>query len=54
MTHSLILYIQGRPKTLAVYKQKTNLYTNGKHKGQGKALCTLDDVLRETSAVLSS
>jgi hypothetical protein len=54
MTYSLILYIQGRPKTLAVYKQETNLYTNGRHKGQGKALCTLNDVLRETSTVLFS
>ena len=53
-TYGLILYVQGRPKTTTAYKQETNLYTDGRHKGKGKELRTLDNVFKETSTVFLS
>jgi hypothetical protein len=54
MTHSLILYVQSRPKTTTTYKQETNLYTDSRHKGKGKELRILDNVFKETSIVFLS
>jgi len=42
-----LLQVRNRQEALPAYKQKSDLYPNGRHKQKGKALCMMDDVFRK-------